>query len=389
MGWLKRIICILVLLVFSSGTGWAVYGFDPTKITPAIIANLLLDHNFIEISSHEECVPFGGYIELQILQEGFDVEWKIISGEGELIDYVDGTVEYRAPIDFSSSPGSTTIGVSLAGGKHIEDEIIIDYGGCADVGIFYQFAGEYLQPGIDPGCDTANEGSEFFEISNDELGDGVNPETPLENSWQREDDVLFNKELAGHDQRGTPGSGGNCALGNFPADLRNTSTLGLAANGDTVNYDVDLEAHAVCSTFSDEQPGCASANTDTLVTAVYEMKIDREIDFLVEANLSCTSKPLEGFPNVIINVYRYDKDQNLVAINPIDFGISIGQSCDTSSTTEVSRNVHFYPPTPFTTHRVVVQFITILNASADPAMDGISEDIAAMHGTVRVSAVRN
>lgn len=354
----------------------------------AILA-ITLDEE-ITITPREKCVPNGDLFNLTAVVSSInpnpEISWEIKSGSGILAG-TGTSVFYSAPL---AGKGSVVIRAFLASDSTVEDEVTLSYGNCVDVAVFYQFDGQYNLPGLDPGCSTSNFSFEEFDIHNDnDDNDGKNPEIPLDSFWGPDQQISIDEVLGSTGQRGTPDIGGGCVAGTFPADLTNISTIAVASSGDRVNYTMDMTAHAVCGTFANAIADyCSSASTTTNVYAVYELAIDAAVDYQLEANLICTFKDTPGFSNVTVAIIRYDMNQNPVSINSTLPVIFSPMSCNSNSLVNFSEIVHFDTPViGDTTDRAVVQFITVLGASANPADDAITEGISSMDGYVRVYEV--
>ena len=339
----------------------------------------------------EVCVAAGEPYDLTATfdgpQENPAFKWTVKTGPGSMSgDFLLGT--------YSSLPGDSgnvTVRIELEDDPEVSDEFSFRVGNCLNLSVFYQFDGSYILPGIDGNCDVLVDGFDEFEIRNDNVNnDGKNPEIPLDSVWVSGQKISINEVLGSTEVRGTPDEQGGCALGSFPADLMNASTISVADNGDTINYDVDLTAHAVCDTFSNGQADCSSADTTTNVYSVYELDIKEAIDYQLQANLVCAMKDIPGFSNVYVAVFRFDSSENPVPINSLEYGIYVPLSCNSSTTVNFDQTVHFdAPAVSGTTDRAVVQFITVVTASANPDNDGITEDISSMDGSVRVREVSN
>jgi len=313
-----------------------------------------------------------------------EIDWDITSGGG-LLAGTGELVAYTAP---STGSGQVTIEASLAANSSVKDEVTFNYGACVELAVFYNFSGNYVLPEIDPGCATYDEGSDDFLSFNDNLdADSINPERALTTFWGPGQDVSFAEVLFSSGVRGTPHEGA-CSSGSFPVDVRNTSTIAVTPGGDTVNYTIDLEARAVCSTFLNGFAACSSAETVTSAIAVYQLAIDKPADYKLEANIVCSSKDMQGFTNISVAVLRFDTNEQGTPINIFEPVIFDLLTCDSNNTINYSRIVNFATPDiNDSTDRVVVQFSSLIGASVNPEEDGIIEDIASMDGFVRVTEV--
>jgi len=314
-------------------------------------------------------------------------KWNVETGPGSM----SGSFLLGTYTSLPGDSGNVTVSITLEGEPEVRDEFSFRVGDCLSLSVFYQFDGSYTLPGIDAGCNSTNDGFEEFDIHNDnENNDGKNPEIPLDSFWFSGQQISINEVLGSAGVRGTPDVGGGCALGSFPADLLNASTISVANNGDTINFDVNQAARAVCDTFGNGLEDCSSADTTTNVYSVYELDINNAIDYQLQANLICAMKDIPGFSNVYVAVFRFDSSENPVPINSLEYGIYVPLSCNNSTIVNFDQTVHFdAPAVSGTTDRAVVQFITVVTASANPDNDGITEDISSMDGSVRVREVSN
>ena len=397
----KKLVLMFSISMFLLVPGWVQsgeVGDNYAEILTPIVSQLLLDplkpNELRVFRVSDECVRNGGTTELHTVltaqHQNLFYSWRFASGdegEGNLTPFDGGKkAVYAAPV---SGSGEVLVEVyAVHPGGLYRDYVRLFYGGCPNRAVFYRISGSYTQPGLDANCDTIVDGFGQFELTNDnENGDGVNPDTKLDSYWGPTEGFLNDKIIESvSDTRGMPTPGGGCAKGDFPAKVVHISRASTEDEG-PINFLSALDARAVCAKFEDGTPGCSIADTSTELYFVFEITVDRAMDYRLEASVGCSGKSgVNPVPAIMNVVYRYIGNSGTLVQSVIDSFFS--PPCnDNNSSVEIDRTVKFYAPSHGGVDRVAVHFIAFNNATADPETDGINVDESIMAGTVQVAPV--